>query len=235
MRKRFPRLWRHLAARLDPAEVLGLHLSAGVLALVLAAWLFGLIASEVVAQAAITRLDLRLADWFHQFAASPFTPLVIAFTNWHHPIGVGLMAAALGAWLARQRQRYWLLALALAVPGGLLLNVLLKYTFQRARPSFETPLVSLASFSFPSGHTSGATVLYGVLATWLVCRTSSASARAAIVVGAVTMVVLVALSRLYLGVHYLSDVLAGMAVGCAWLAVCVTAVSTLRRHRARGP
>lgn len=231
MKQRYPRLHRHLAARLDPEEALGLHLTVGLLLMAAAAWVFGLIARDVVAGAAITRIDLQLAAWFHQFAASRWTPAVRAFTDWHHPIGIGMMAAVLAAWWYRLHARYWLLALIFAVPGGLMLNVLLKYVFQRARPSFDEPLVSLATFSFPSGHTSGATVLYGMLAAWLVCHCRSRALQALIVALALLLIVLVALSRLYLGAHYLSDVLAGMAVGGAWLVVCITSVSTLRRQR----
>jgi len=231
MKQHYPRLRRHLAARLDPEHALGLHLTVGILLMVVAAWLFGLIASEVVAEAAITRVDLRLAPWFHQFAASAWTPWVRAFTDWHHPVGICLMALVPGAWWVRRRAWDWLLALACAVPGGLILNVLLKYTFQRARPSFEAPLVSLSTFSFPSGHTTGATVLYGMLAAWLVCHCRAPALRVLIVAVALLMIVLVALSRLYLGAHYLSDVLAGMAVGGAWLAVCITSASTWRRQR----
>lgn len=231
MKQRFPRLHRHLAARLDPEHALGLHLTVGIALLALAAWLFGAIASEVVAQANITLIDLRLANWFHQFADSAWTPFVHLITNWHHPLGIGLMAALLAAWWYRRGERYWVLALLCAVPGGLLLNVLLKYIFQRARPHFDEPLVNLATFSFPSGHTSGATVLYGMLAAWLVCHCRAKALQGLIVAAAVFMVAAVALSRLYLGAHYLSDVLAGMAVGGAWLAVCITSVSTLRRQR----
>ncbi|HEY0065650.1 MAG TPA: phosphatase PAP2 family protein [Telluria sp.] len=230
MKQRYPRLHRHLAARLNPDEAFGLHLTVGVVLLVIASALFGLIASHVVANADITRIDNALAHWFHQFAGSPWTPLVVAFTDWNHPIGILLMALALGAFFYRRRERYWLLALTVAVPGGLILNVLLKYTFQRVRPSFEAPLVSLTTFSFPSGHTSGATVLYGMLAAWLVVSLRKPWQRATVMLGALMMVVLVGTSRLYLGAHYLSDVLAAMAVGSAWLAVCITAVSTLRRR-----
>jgi undecaprenyl-diphosphatase len=75
-------------------------------------------------------------------------------------------------------------------------------------------------------------VFYGLLAWWLLTRVRGPLPRALIVLGACAMVCLVALSRMYLGVHYLSDVLAAMLESCAWLTVCVTAVSTLRRRRA---
>jgi undecaprenyl-diphosphatase len=145
------------------------------------------------------------------------------------------MAALLALWFWRRRAHYWLIVCLIAVPGGMLLNVALKHVFRRVRPSFDDPLLSLVTYSFPSGHTAAATVFYGLLACYLVRRTQAWRVRVLIVAGAVAMVILVALSRMYLGVHYLSDVLAAAAEGAAWLAICVTAVSTLHRRRlARG-
>jgi undecaprenyl-diphosphatase len=156
-------------------------------------------------------------------------------TYWHQQSGILVMAALLALYLRKHQAVYWFAALWAAVPGGMILNVLLKYTFQRARPIFDEPLVTLATYSFPSGHASGATLFYGFLAAYLVCALPRPGARAAVGVLALFMVALVALSRVYLGAHYLSDVLAGIAFGSAWLAVCITAISTLRRRRAALP
>ncbi len=227
-----PRLRTFLVARLSPEDAFGLHLSAGVAVLLLAAWLFGSIAADVVAHAEITVLDTWLAAWFHQYARSGWTPVMLFITHLHNTAGVLVMAGLLAVYLYRQQAYYWFLSVLLAVPGGMLLNVMLKYTFQRARPSFEEPLLTLATYSFPSGHTAGATFLYGMLAAYLVCRWRSWPARVAAGVLAVCMVALVGLSRIYLGAHYLSDVLAGMVEGCGWVAICIAAVSSLRRRRA---
>ena len=232
MHNPFPRLRKHLAARFNPAESFGLHLTLGALAMLAAGWIFGVIAGEVVAGAPLTLLDVRLANWFHQHAQSGWTPFMLFITHWHQQGGILAMALLLALYLRTKGAAHWLLALVLTVPGGMLLNVLLKYTFQRARPSFDDPLVTLATFSFPSGHASGATLFYGFLAAYLMCTVAHAAARAAVLCAALAMVALVALSRVYLGAHYLSDVLAGIAFGCAWLATCITAVSTLRRRRA---
>lgn len=231
MKNRFPRLYHHLAARFSPTEVFGLHLTLGVAVLVAATAVFGRIAGDVFSAAPISRLDLALASHFHTYKHSGWTPLLLFVTHWHGTIGVLAMAGLCAGFLAARRAWYWLLALGLAVPGGMLLNVLLKYTFQRARPHFDEPLLSLATYSFPSGHTLGATVLYGMLAAWAVSHTSRQPLRLLAVLAAAAMIVLVALSRVYLGAHYLSDVLAAFAEGCAWLAICITAVSTLRRRR----
>ncbi|HEX9172966.1 MAG TPA: phosphatase PAP2 family protein [Telluria sp.] len=232
IRSTFPRLHKFLAARLSPEGETGLHLTVGLVLIVGAAWVFGSIAGDVVANASITVLDVWLAHWFRANASESFTGVLLFITHWHSQPGIAAMALALGAWLYRNRAHYWLLALAATVPGGMLLNALLKYVFQRARPSWEDPLLSLSTYSFPSGHTAGATLFYGLLASYIVVVNRSWSVRAAAVAAACAMVALVALSRVYLGVHYLSDVLAAMAEGCAWLAVCLTAFSTLRRRRA---
>lgn len=227
----FLRLRRFVAARLSPEGQTGLHLTVGVMLMVGAAWLFGDIAEDVVNNEAITVLDLRLAHWFHANATAAMTGFMLFVTHWHGMVGAALMAAGLAAYFYRRREQYWALAVVAVVPGGMLLNVLLKYVFHRARPSFDDPLLSLTTYSFPSGHTANAALLYGLLASWLWVRHRRIGARVAIVAGACAMVALVGISRMYLGVHYLSDVLAASAEGCAWLAVCITAISTLRRRR----
>lgn len=225
------RLQRFVAARLSPEGAAGLHLTAGVVLMLVAAWLFGGIAEDVVNHASITLLDVRLAHWFHQHATASMTRFMLFITHWHGMIGVSVMGMLLAAYFHVGRQRYWLLATIVVLPGGMLLNVLLKYVFQRSRPSFDDPLLTLSSYSFPSGHTANAALLYGLLACWLVVNHRSLGARMAIILGACLMVALVGVSRMYLGVHYLTDVMAAAAEGCAWLAVCITAISTLRRCR----
>jgi membrane-associated phospholipid phosphatase len=227
-----PVLHPSIAARFSAAGAFGLHLTAGLALMLLAAWLFGAIASDVVAGRAITVLDVQLAQWLHQPAHDGFTRTMLVVTHIHSQAGTGLLAVLLALYFYRRRLHYWLLALALTVPGGMLLNVLLKYTFQRARPAFAEPLLTLTTYSFPSGHTVSATLFYGILAAYLVCSTRHWPLRLLWVGCAGAMVALVGLSRMVLGVHYLSDVLAGVAEGCAWLAICITASSTLRRRRA---
>jgi undecaprenyl-diphosphatase len=221
-----------LAARFSPQGAFGLQLTVGVALILLAALVFGVLAEDVVRGAAITRVDVRLAHWFHARATPGFTRAMLFVTHWNGLFGTSVMALLLALWFWRRRMHEWLVLTLVAVPGGLLLNVVLKHVVRRARPSFTDPLLTLETFSFPSGHTAAATVFYGLLAWWLLARVRSPLARALVVAGAAAMVCLVALSRMYLGVHYLSDVLAAMLESCAWLTVCITAVSTLRRRRA---
>jgi membrane-associated phospholipid phosphatase len=114
----------------------------------------------------------------------------------------------------------------------MLLNVLTKYTFHRARPSFDHPLLTVPTHSFPSGHVAGTTLFYGVLAAMLVSRIDAWRARVLIVLASLALILLVALSRVYLGVLYLSDVLAGFAEAMAWLTLCLVGIHTYWQHHA---
>lgn len=230
----FSKFVRFIEARLSPGGEFGLHLTAGLALLVAAAAVFGDLAEDVMGKEAITVLDMQVAHWFHAHAFEPLTSFMLGVSLLHTGAGMVGLVAALGWYFWRVRARYWLLALLVSVPSGALLNVALKYHFQRARPAFEEPLVSLVTYSFPSGHTSAATLFYGLLASYLVIARPHWHVRLSTAVGCALMVLLVALSRVYLGAHYLSDVLAAMAESVAWLAVCITAISTLRRRREAG-
>ena len=234
LRQRFPRAHQFIAARFSPNEELGLHLTAGVLLMALSVWIFGEIADEAFDNGALTALDYQLARYFHTFKDTVWTGPLLVVTHAHAPGFILAATAVLGIVLYRRRERYWLLAMAAAVAGGVILNVLLKYIYQRARPSFDNPvLTALTEYSFPSGHTMGATLFYGFIAAYVACQLRSPIGRVAVFVAAACMALLVAFSRVYLGAHYLSDVMAAMAEGVAWLSICITASSTLRRRKER--
>jgi membrane-associated phospholipid phosphatase len=204
----------------------------GLLVLIAAGWLFLGMAEDVVSGDRITLVDAQLATWFHAHATPMLTQFMLVVSNLQGILAMSIYALLFGIFLLRKKQRYWLLALVLAVPGGMLLNVCMKEIFNRARPGFTDPLVTLTTYSFPSGHVAGATVFYGVLAAYLIAQLSNWHGRIAVVVLAILLVVLVALSRLYLGVHYLSDVLGAAAEGVAWLALCLTITHILWQRRA---
>ncbi|KAB8036658.1 phosphatase PAP2 family protein [Janthinobacterium aquaticum] len=229
------KLRRFIEARLSPEGELGLHMTVGVALMLVAIVVFHELAEAVMGAEQITVIDLQVANWFNQNAVPWITSCLLVITHIHGVIGAITLACLFAWYLHRRRAHYWLLTLVITMPGVMILNVLLKYVFGRARPSFETPLLqALSTYSFPSGHTATATALYGILGAYLVCQTQPGqwSRRVAIVAGAFLMAVLVGFSRIYLGAHYLSDVLAAMAESCGWLAICIAGVSTLRRRRA---
>ena len=220
-----------MRARLSPEGYLGLHLTIGALVLIASALIFGLIAEDVATADKITVMDVQVSQWFHARATPLLTKVMLFFTHLHSTWGIIALSSLLAIYWMRSRAWDWLLTLVLTVPAGMLVNLLLKNIFQRVRPVFDVPLLSLNTYSFPSGHAAAATLFYGVLAAWLISRTASWRWRAFIVLGAALMVALVGLSRIYLGVHYLSDVLAAMAASGCWLSFSLTAVETSRRRR----
>ncbi len=232
----FPRIHRFAAARFSPEGEYGLHLTAGLAMLILATAVFARIAGAVVAGAPITLLDVEVANWLHVHAHAngALRTLLMVITQVHRTPGILVIAALFGVWLYRRGHRYSLIGLASSVPGGQILNVILKHTFERARPHFAEPILELSTYSFPSGHAMGATVLYGFIACYFARHAVSKWGRVLPFVLASAMVATVAFSRMYLGAHYLTDVLAGAVEGCAWLAICITGAATLnRRSRAR--
>ncbi|MEP7182633.1 MAG: bifunctional DedA family/phosphatase PAP2 family protein [Betaproteobacteria bacterium] len=231
VRRRFAPQIAFIQARLSPTGYFGLHLTLGALILIGAGWLFGGIAQDVVAGDPLTLVDAHVAAWFHAHAVPSLTLSMLFISNLHGILGISILTFLLALFLIWKHDWYWLLALALVVPGGTLLNVLMKHAFGRARPSFGDPILTLATYSFPSGHVAAATLFYGLLTAFLIPRISEWRWRVLAVLSAFLIVALVGLSRVYLGVHYLSDVLAAFAEGVAWLALCLTALLTLRRRR----
>lgn len=204
---------------------------AGWSAFLIAGATFMALAWSVTSRAPVVLLDDTVTEWLRARRTAPMTSLLLAWTHVHSTAAISAWALLFALVLARMRQLYWMLTLGLAVFGGMLLNVALKYTYERARPSLEHALVTLHTYSFPSGHTAAATTFYGVLAAFLVSRTHDPRTRITIVAAAVAAVALVAFSRVYLGAHYLSDVLAATCSSTAWLALCLSGVHALVRRR----
>ncbi|HET9032660.1 MAG TPA: phosphatase PAP2 family protein [Dokdonella sp.] len=225
--------WHHKLARAvqtlrsHPAWPLSL-----LLCLILASiGVFVDLAEDVHNAERITVLDQQLADWLHVGATPLTTQFMLVVSDLHDVIPMSILTLLVGAILLKTGARDWLLGLVLVVPGGILINTLFKYLFARARPQFVDPIVSLASFSFPSGHVSGSTLFYGFLAALLISRSHSRRRNVAIVSAAMAMVLLVAASRMYLGAHFLSDVLAAFFESLAWLGICLIGVQMTRRWR----
>jgi len=231
LRTRFVPQIAFLQARLSPAGFLGLDVTIGAIILISASWIFGKIAEDVVTGDPLTAVDREIAVWLHLHATPTLTEamkFISLLASWPVVTAIFLFMAL---YFVQERSRYHLLALMLTIPIGMLMNAMLKYAFHRSRPAWDDPILMIGSFSFPSGHAMAATLLYGFLAAFVVRKVQAWRWRVLAVLAAGLLIVLIGFSRLYLGVHYLSDVLAGMAAGTAWLALCLIAVGALRRHR----
>jgi membrane-associated phospholipid phosphatase len=221
-------LRRWIAARCSPENAFGLHLTLGMLVLMIAVAIFASVAVHVMGgSATLASIDRDVGQWLQGHAAPALTLLMLVITHLHGVTGITVLGLLLCAWFWREKAHYWLLTAILAIPGGMLLNVLLKHVFMRPRPASDEALLALATYSFPSGHTVAATLFYGVLGVYLVRAVRSLWLRSAIIAAALLMVMLVGASRIFLGVHYFSDVFAAVVEGCGWLAISLTVIRIL--------
>lgn len=139
---------------------------------------------------------------------------------------MGLLLAARREWILLGG---WLAAFA----GGGLLDAVLKLVIRRPRPPYAAAFLQHYSWSFPSGHAMASLIGYGMLAYVLgVLWIHRRSAQISVVLGAALVIVAIGFSRLYLGVHYFSDVVGGYAAGLLWLSACISGLEVARRWHA---
>jgi undecaprenyl-diphosphatase len=210
---------------------LSLQLLVGVIVFATMTLTLGEISEDIINHEPLTVADLQLSNWLHAHGSPWLTKAMFVATALGSTVVVTIITVALALYLLWRKRRYWFAALVSTVAGASLLNRLLKFIFHRARPHFNDPILTLDSYSFPSGHTMMATALYGCVAVLLIAHLADWRQRALVVVAAGLLVVLVGFSRIYLGAHYLSDVLGALAEGLAWLSLCLTAVYSFWRQR----
>ena len=200
----------------------------GVVVIVIAAACFAALTYALLTDPALTRFDLAFALDLGATVPREVKHVFAVATHLGDPEVLAVCCAA--GVIALLSTRHILLActLAAASGGNGLLNMTLKHLIRRARPEYDTAFASVHSWSFPSGHTSGSLATYGAIAYVLV-RTLPVRWRLPVVLGAVAVVGMIAWSRLIIGVHFASDVLAG-AMSSAWLTACVLVAEWLRRR-----
>jgi undecaprenyl-diphosphatase len=213
----------------DRLRRLGLPLLGALLALALSLWAFGAIVDEQILEGE-TRTDERLAVWLHGRATEPLTDVFRAITrlgNFITLFAVTLVAVVI-FW--RRRERIDAAFVAFAALGAQVLSTGMKLGFRRDRPFFPDPLATESTFSFPSGHALVSLAVYGSIALVLARRLTSRIQRALLLGATALLVIAIGFSRLYLGVHFLSDVLAGYAAGAAWLAFLYVVLEVRARY-----
>jgi len=172
--------------------------------------------------------DHELAAWFHAHLSPAFVTVLRAFTDFVSGEWIGLIVFALVLFFAWKRWWPSLVTLIVAVPGGMLLNEWVKILVHRQRPFLDGPFVDWSGYSFASGHTIGATLLYGQLLLFIVPALKARHWRLLSILSAVSLIVLVGFSRIALGAHFLTDVLAAIFFGIIWLAFCLFATKPMR-------
>jgi membrane-associated phospholipid phosphatase len=202
----------------EPRAVTASVLAVGFFAAVTA---FAHLAEDYVTGDPIVRWDVRFATWLDEHASHPLVRVFDVITLAGNSVVLVVVVAAIGIVLLRRTQPNEAALIAVAFGGAAVLNALLKLAFHRKRP--ELAFVHLDTYSFPSGHAAVSTATFTTIAFLLGRRYRSLRARVLTGIGTMVAILLVGFSRLYLGAHYLSDVLAGISFGFAWAMLCLLA------------
>ena len=201
------------------------NVSAKVLALIIVILISGVIfsslAEDLINKETFTTLDPFFGVWLLSQTTLNGDHLFSAITALGSAIFISLSTASLGIWFTIKKDWSKLVFFISAVGGSALLNFVLKNIFQRPRPEFPQAFTIESGFSFPSGHAMISFVFYGAI-TFLIF--SSLKTKWNKVLAACIFLLLttfIGISRLYIGVHYLTDVVAGWAAGGLWLSICI--------------
>jgi undecaprenyl-diphosphatase len=213
-----------------PSAYLGLHLALGFLVAV-AVMVFVALSEQIIAGGEIATFDLAFARALRAGSTSGWERFFSAISRLGSREVLTLATLVVAMLLIVTHRMLLAIGWVAGQAGGGLLNLTLKETFERTRPEFADAVLASSSWSFPSGHAMGTFVFCG-LGCYLGLRERRRSwASASLGVSfAVAWCVVMAFSRLYLGAHYASDVIAGLLAGVAWVAVCASALEVVQRR-----
>lgn len=197
---------------------------------------FGLLLHQVTQDGPLTELDARWAAWLHDRIANDgweeSVLRAVSFTG--KPVFLAVAVGLPVLWLLHSGARRLALFLVVVSIGGGLVDTVVKVAVGRPRPVFDEPIASAFGRSFPSGHSMSSLVCYGALLVVFLPLVAPRARRWCIAATAV-WVLAVGVSRLALGVHFVSDVLGGYVLGAAWLVGSVATFEVWRAERGRRP
>jgi undecaprenyl-diphosphatase len=213
----------------------GIFLVAGALIAGLGTYGFAKLAGHV-SSGSTQAFDETVLRWFAQHRSKPLDAVMLEITFLGTGTVVMMIVAISGMFLWLTRHKYSALLLLVSTFGGILLNNVLKQGFLRPRPQVVEWGTQAMSWSFPSGHAMSAAVVYGTVAYLAARLQSGRVARGLTLIVAAIMILLICISRLYLGVHYPSDVIAGLIIGTAWAGFCMATLEAIQLYgRRRAP
>jgi membrane-associated phospholipid phosphatase len=207
-------------------------LIAGFTASAVTGWVFAELAENLrEASPRLLEIDERIHGAAVNLHTQAGTDFFTFFTVVGTPVGLAILCIIASVLLAIEKRFRWVAYLAVTTGVGALLNISLKAYFARERPDLSVALRHASGYSFPSGHAMGAAVVFGALAYVGVRRFTTWRARSATLAVAATCVIAIALSRIYLGVHWVTDIVAGISAGTLWVVTATLAYETFRRVR----
>jgi undecaprenyl-diphosphatase len=207
-------------------------LAAGVVLMMIIGDSFLDVAELVHAKSSVLQgMDVKAHDWMVAHRSPGSTAFFWTLSTLGGPVSLAILTAIVTIGLLIARRFSFAFYLLVTAGGGGVINLTLKLYFARARPAVAEALRAAHGYSFPSGHAMGSAVTFGALSYLVFRSTSHWRWKAAVLALAGTLTAAVALSRVYLGVHWLSDVGAGVTAGAIWVIACTVAYETMRRIR----
>ena len=222
---------RFVANRLSTDTYIGLHLTVTFIVAAGAIWLSSALLEAVLDNATLVRMDVAAAEWMHAHVTARGTAVSHWISKIGGPTNMGFIAVLGGLELLRRRRKTLLIAWIAAFAGGGMLEKILKVLVHRTRPLFNTSSPDEQSLSFPSGHSMMCFIGVAMLVYALTISGHITGIRRSILIGVgASFVLLVGISRVYLGAHFPSDVVGGFAFAAGWVSICL-GVRGIVKHR----
>ncbi len=228
---RHPRIVSFIEERLSPRSYLGLHMTIGLSISALFVWIFGGITEDILTGDPFVMVDKWVINQVLYFRTPSVTAFMNAVTNLGGSIAITVVSIIFISYLIMKKRIDYVVAYITAITGGSILVFVLKTVIHRPRPITETTLIKVGGWSFPSGHAMMSVIFYGIISYFIIRGLKSWKLQVFTLTSAGFLVFLIGLSRIYLLVHYPSDVLAGYAGGLFWLSVCITGLEVYRKRR----
>lgn len=211
---------------------LGIFLVAGLIVVTIGTAVFVALASRV-RSGRTQAFDDSVMRWMGAHHSPGLDAVMLEVTALGTGTVVMMVVAVAALFLVLTQHKYSAILLLASTFGGIVLNGVLKLGFNRPRPSIFMPAVHTVSSSFPSGHAMSAAIVYSTVA-YLAARLHRRRwARWLVMTAALMLIALISFSRMYLGVHYPSDVIAGVAIGLAWAGFCMATLEAIQKFGLR--
>lgn len=217
--------------KLSPRGYLSVHLSIGLLLNIFFILTFSKITKSVMANESLVSLDQWINENIIYFRTPWVNTITIIITQLGNQVFVFLCSVIITFYMFLKRKFDIIVSYVIAIIGGGLLNFTLKIVIQRERPISEDTLTKVAGFSFPSGHAMLSVIFFGMIAYILTREIKSLKLNLIIILSAGFIIFLIGFTRIYLQVHYLSDVIAGYVGGLFWLSVNIIGLEIYRKKK----
>ncbi len=217
--------------KLSPRGYWGIHLSVGLLLSIVFILTFGKITESVMANEPLAGLDHWVNERILYFRTPLVNTIMIIITQLGNQIFILPGSAIIIFYMFLKGKIDIIIGYITAIIGGGILNLVLKIAIQRERPISENTLAKVAGFSFPSGHAMLSMIFYGMIAYLLIREIKSLKLSLFIILSTAFIIFLIGFTRIYLQVHYLSDVIAGYIGGLFWLTINIIGLEIYKKKK----